>query len=240
MILFDLISVVLDVVETLTAEVRSSPAAPGSTEQDRARNPNRSASRDLGESIGLSPEQSDAQRRLAVQLTSLLLDVARADGVLDPSEADEAQRVVWSRLDLPETDRRTMEALFRETRSQGKPAERVARELSAQLSEQERQALVEGLYRVAAADGAIHRAERARLRHLCGLLGVSEESRRTAVVRTLGSVTLCYELLDVAPDVSDLQLKDAYLRRSMETLGAQEREQVETAFHELRRLRGMA
>ncbi|MDQ3266634.1 MAG: TerB family tellurite resistance protein [Myxococcota bacterium] len=237
--LLDLISVVLDVVDTLRAAVRSSPADPGSTEQERARNPNRSASRELGKAIGLSPEQSAAQHRLAVNLTSLLLDVARTDGVLDPAEADEAQRVVWRRLDLPETDRRAMNTLFRETRSQGMPAERVARELASQLSEEELQALVEGLYRVAAADGAIHRAERARLRHLCGLLGVSEAARRSAVVRTLGSVTLCYELLDVAPDVSDLQLKDAYLRRSLETLGAQERDQVETAFHELRRLRGM-
>jgi len=263
-ILFELIAVVIKVAAELAVEVgvtlrdrpgsseqerdrnpsrsakRDLGASMGlSAEQQRHRNPNRSAKRDLGASMGLSAEEAARQRRLAIHLAAVMLDVARADGTLDPMETEEALRGVWDRLDLPPEDRRAVDGLFREALVQAPRADAAARELASELSEAQRAAVTEGLYRVAAADGAVHRAERARLRQLCELLKVPEATRRTAVSRALGSVALCYELLDVSPDVSDLQLKEAYLRRSMEVTGELEQGQVEAAYQELRILRGM-
>lgn len=169
----------------------------------------------------------------------MLLDVARQDGRIDGDELQAAIGLAEGQLSFAEDRRAALEQLFREVAAQAIPLQQACETLTAALDVDARVALLQGLYSVATTDGERHRAERARIRHIAERLQLPPAARATAIVRALGSVALCYELLEVSPSATDPEIEAAYRRRSREVTDPEEQRQLRTAWDELRQLRNL-
>jgi DnaJ like chaperone protein len=232
--LFNLIGTILDVVDAigdeLTADSRTyRPPRPPRAAQKRI------TYRDL------SDEQLHARKALARNLCALLLEVAKADGQVTAPETAKTLSVIADRISLFPEEKRVVEVLLHDLSERPRALETAISETRAKLSDSERAQLVQGLYVVAAADGKVDRAERAAVRKISNLLGVSEAQRRSALGNALGTVALCYDVLGVSPTATEDELKAAYARRKAspddEALTSEE---IDEAYEQLRQMRGIA
>lgn len=199
------------------------------------------------------PAQQHRRQLLGRSIASLLMGVSRADGKLGNDEMERVLRILRRQVGFDETQAQAALKALREADRSAIALEVAAAECRTQLNDSERLLLLDALYAVAMADGEVHRAEQASIRRLGPLLGLSPETQRSSLARNRGTAALCYELLGVHPGATDEEVRAAYVRNSgllqpetLEPLGAdvfqstqERRAQIERAWQELRRLRGL-
>ena len=118
---------------------------------------------------------------LTTGLVALAAKMARADGVVAQSELDAFARIVT----VPESDRPSVERLFRLAQATTDGAEAYAAQLARAFADEPTliENVVDGLFLIAMADGALHEAELAYLRRVASALGWSAARFDAVLVR---------------------------------------------------------
>ncbi len=131
------------------------------------------------------PEEDEAAREQARNLAvaALLVEVLRADYDV---AVDERRQVVESIRGILGLDDAQCEDLLAEAEQRVDRAHdlhQFTAEINRELSHEEKLRLVEQLWRVAAADSAVHKYEEHVIRRICGLLHVSHREFIAAKLR---------------------------------------------------------
>jgi uncharacterized tellurite resistance protein B-like protein len=139
--------------------------------------------------LGGLPEEDDAARERARNLAvaALLVEVLRAD--YDVAD-DERRQVVTSIRGLLGLDDALCEDLLSEAEGHVDRAHdlhQFTAEINREFAHDEKLRLVEQLWRVAAADTAVHKYEEHIIRRICGLLHVSHREFIAAKLRAAES-----------------------------------------------------
>jgi uncharacterized tellurite resistance protein B-like protein len=135
--------------------------------------------------LGGMPEDDEAAREQARNLAvaALLVEVLRADYDV---AVDERRQVVESIRGILGLDDAQCEDLLAEAEQRVDRAHdlhQFTAEINRELSHDEKLRLVEQLWRVAAADSAVHKYEEHVIRRICGLLHVSHREFIAAKLR---------------------------------------------------------
>jgi uncharacterized tellurite resistance protein B-like protein len=135
--------------------------------------------------LGGMPEEDEAAREQARNLAvaALLVEVLRADYDV---AVDERRQVVESIRGILGLDDAQCEDLLAEAEQRVDRAHdlhQFTAEINRELSHEEKLRLVEQLWRVAAADSAVHKYEEHVIRRICGLLHVSHREFIAAKLR---------------------------------------------------------
>jgi uncharacterized tellurite resistance protein B-like protein len=122
---------------------------------------------------------------LQLAVAALLIEAARMDDSFDASERATIERLLASRFDLaPEAVHTLVEAAEQKVRDTAQYFP-FTREITKQLSGEQRAAIIEMLWEVAYADGALDAHEDALLRQIAGLIHVPDRERGLARQRAL-------------------------------------------------------
>lgn len=144
-------------------------------------------------------------------VTALGAKLARADGRADDAEYDAFLRAFTPDAHAS-TDIRRLYALARQTTL---GFESYARRLSKRYRKcpQVLEAVVEGLFHIAQSDGAVTAEERAFMKRVAELFGLSPLTLRRIEAEILGLVADDpYAILEVAPDATDEAVRSAWIR----------------------------
>ncbi|HTK33908.1 MAG TPA: DnaJ family molecular chaperone [Caulobacteraceae bacterium] len=166
----------------------------------------RAPARDCG-----CPDNPGGDPSLSAAVTALGAKLARADGRTDPAEFDSFVEA-FPPGQRSERDIRRLYALAGETIH---GYEAYARRIGKRYGDCPRllEKLIDGLFHVAEADGAVTDDELAYLERVAELVGLSPLSFRRLRTDHLGApADDPYRLLDVAPDVSDEAVRAAWRR----------------------------
>ncbi len=147
---------------------------------------------------------------LTTGLIALAAKMARADGVVLRSELEAFEKVVV----VPDADRGTVARLFQLAQGTTAGYEAYAAQLASAFSDEPLllDDIIEGLFLIAVADGAIHEAEVAYLRHVAHIFGRSDPWFETVLERHVRSQGDPYLAIGADPVWSPEALK-AHHRR---------------------------
>jgi len=128
-------------------------------------------------------DQLDGRDRVPLAAACLMLEAARLDDTVTPTEMATIRGLLSSHFNLKEGEVEALLAVA-ENLSQG-PAQWYAftSRLKDALGYDERVAIIEMLWHVVYADGALHHLEQSLLRRVGGLLYVSDRDRGEAGIR---------------------------------------------------------
>jgi DnaJ like chaperone protein len=160
----------------------------------------------------LAPETKPPRETIAftVGLVALAAKMAKADGVVTRREVDAFRRLV--RIS-PEDEPRVV-ALFDLAKQSVAGFDAYARQLRDLLKDEPKtlEDLLDGLFGIAAADGAVHEAELAYLGEVAAIFGFSEREFECIKARhvVIGGGADPYRVLGVAPDVSNEKIKSVW------------------------------
>jgi uncharacterized tellurite resistance protein B-like protein len=122
---------------------------------------------------------------LQMAVAALLIEAARMDESFDANERATIERLLASRFDLqPESVHTLVEEAEQRVRNTTQYFP-FTREITKQLSGEQRAAIIEMLWEVAYADGALDPHEDALLRQIAGLIHVPDRERGLARQRAL-------------------------------------------------------
>lgn len=147
---------------------------------------------------------------LTTGLVALAAKMARADGVVAPSEVDAFSRIVI----VPEAERGRVAKLFRLAQATTDGFEAYASQL-AQLFADEPALLddvLEGLFLIAEADGAVHEAELAYLRTIARIFGRDDDWFEAALARHVEQPDDPYRIIGADRSMSMDELRRRYRR----------------------------
>jgi DnaJ like chaperone protein len=138
-------------------------------------------------------------------LVALVAKMAKSDGVVTPSEVEAFGEVVQ----VDDGDRAGVQLLFDLAKSTTNGFEAYARQIATAF--QDEPALLEdvldGLFHIAKADGAIHEAEERYLRAVAETFGFDEAAFRRIAARHVSLADDPYLVLGLDRDATDAQLK---------------------------------
>ena len=160
----------------------------------------------------------DAQTVFAVAITTLAAKVAKADGRVTQEEIEAFDHFLKHSLGMSVEDRRFAARVFNEARDSQVPTTDFSRQVRQLLGghPDRLRDIVTILLSVALADGNLHPDEEELIRRIAGDMGLSEndyQSCRATFFATSGhSETSPYEVLGVAPDASDDEVRSAHRR----------------------------
>ncbi|MGQ0671884.1 MAG: TerB family tellurite resistance protein [Hyphomicrobium sp.] len=141
---------------------------------------------------------------------ALAAKMAKADGVAVAAEWDAFERL----LEVPEAERANVRRLYDLAKGDASGADVYATRLERLLAPHPtlRRDVIECLLYVACSDGVLHPAEDAFLAEAAGTLGISAAEFHTIRARFVSDPTSPYEVLGLAPNVSDAEIKTRYRR----------------------------
>lgn len=128
---------------------------------------------------GGAPASHDVDDRIA--LAALLVEAARADGVYEPGERAQIQRILAARYGLDPAGAAELCAAGETAQAEAVDLVQFTRAVKAAVPYEQRLGVIEALWEVIYADGAREMHESALMRKLCGLLHV--EDRDCGVAR---------------------------------------------------------
>jgi DnaJ like chaperone protein len=145
---------------------------------------------------------------LTTGLVALAAKMARADGVVLRIEIQTFERIVL----VGSADRPHVERLFRLAQETTDGFEAYARQLARVFADEPAllDDIVDGLFLIAKADGALHEAELAYLRAVAGAFGRDDAWFDMAVARHVHLDTDPYGVIGADPSMSDDELKRRY------------------------------
>lgn len=199
------------------------------------------------------PPEEETEDPLARDLCAVFVEVAHADGDVRREEVREIRRYFEKVLlygpDALEFVRHQLKTFL----TQPPDLDAAVDACQAQLPADERYRLLDSLFELALADGAIQRSEREVLRRVARGLDISEEDEQAIAALHLGAADSHYAVLGLTPEASDADVKRAFRRLAAEHhpdkashagKGAAEQaarrfQEVRDAYEEIRRLRGL-
>lgn len=137
--------------------------------------------RDFGDDAGSVQEHEDVR----VATAALLIEAAAADGDFDAEERAAIRHALRQQFSLPEDELNQLMRQAESAQDAHSQLLRFTRALKERYSEAERTEIIEMLWEVAYADGALHAYEDNLLRRIGGLLYVSDRDRGEARKRVL-------------------------------------------------------
>lgn len=135
--------------------------------------------------LGGEAEPVDDLGDVRVATAALLIEAASADGEVDAAEQAAIRQVLQRQFSLAEDELETLFAQAHAAHDAQSQLLRFTRALKDRYSEAERTEIIEMLWEVAYADGALHAYEDNLLRRIGGLLYVSDRDRGEARKRVL-------------------------------------------------------
>jgi DnaJ like chaperone protein len=141
-------------------------------------------------------------------LIALSAKMAKADGVVLRSEVEAFEKLV----EVPPEEHRNVQRLFDLAKSTTDGYEAYAHQIAEAFGDEPklREDLVDGLFDIAAADGAVHEAELAYVRRVATILGFSEHDFDRMAARHVRRPDDPYLVLDAERGMSDEALKAHY------------------------------
>lgn len=141
-------------------------------------------------------------------LVALSAKMAKADGVVLRSEVDAFERIV----EVPSDERPNVVRLFDLAKSTTLGFEAYAGQLAEVLSDEPmlRQDVVEGLFAIATADGAVHEAEFDYIRQVAAILGIEGAAFDRVAARHVVRPDDPYAVLGADRNLPDADLKRHY------------------------------
>lgn len=152
---------------------------------------------------------------LTTGLVALVAKMARADGVVAPSEVEAFSKVVI----VSEADRPRVERLFKLAQQTTDGFEAYAAQLARLLSDEPAllDDIMEGLFLIAEADGAVHEAEVAHLRTIAGIFGRDDAWFEAVLARHVEHPDDPYRVLGADRSMSLDELRRRYRRLVADT-----------------------
>lgn len=146
----------------------------------------------------------------ATGLIALAAKMAKSDGVVVASEVAAFQRVV----EVPEAERPRVQALFDLAKRSTDGFEAYAEQLAAQFRDEPRllEDVLDGLFHIAAADGAVHERELAYLARVAELFGFTEGAFDRIAARHMLRPDDPYHVLGADRSLDDENLRRHYRR----------------------------
>lgn len=133
------------------------------------------------------PGSAEEERRLAA--AALLVEAAHQDGDYASEERRQIRRLLAERFRLTEEETDALMAGAEEAQGRAVDLHGFTRYALAGMDEAGREALVEMLWRVVLADGALHDYEASLMRRVAGLLHVSDRASAAARRRVLDELS---------------------------------------------------
>lgn len=163
----------------------------------------------------------DTQTVFLVTVISLAAKVAKADGRVTPDEVRAFDAFLRDNLHMSVADRRMAARVFNEARDSDVPASQLARQARGILGPfpDRLRDLVTLLLQIAHADGSLHPAEEKLIGEIARDLGLSDRAYQEcrALFGATGPVgSAAYEILGVAPDATEAEIKKAYRKIARE------------------------
>ena len=170
----------------------------------------RAALDQIKESFGLEAKAAPAQSRVAftIAVISLAAKMSKADGVSTPVEAEAFEQ----QFAIPESERGNLRRLYQLASQDVAGFETYAGQI-ARLLESEPElkvAVLECLFHVASADGVLHPDEDNYLARVGEIFGLSQSEYRCMRRGFVVDADSPYEVLSVAPDATDAEIKSRY------------------------------
>ena len=165
----------------------------------------------------LAPDDRPPRETVAftVGLVALAAKMAKADGVVTRDEVAAFRRLV----DIAPEDEAHLARLFDLAKGSVAGFEAYARQLRDLLNDEPRvlEDLLDGLFGIATADGAVHQAELAYLAEVAAIFGLSAaEFERVSARHVIQGGIDPYKVLGVRPDAPEGQIKAAWRALVME------------------------
>lgn len=196
---------------------------------------------------------TQAQEHFARHVCALLMEVARADGDVVRDEVRVAREYFEHELKYGPEALDVVRRHLKEFLQRPPVLEQAIAACRSEMPSGDRMLLVDVLYQLALADGALQRAEQESLCRIARGLGLTEEDVRSIAARHLGDGDEHYERLGLSPGASDAEVKRAFRHLAaahhpdkVAHLGSGAVEQatrrfreVKDAYEEIRRLRGL-
>jgi DnaJ like chaperone protein len=143
-------------------------------------------------------------------LVALSAKMAKSDGVVTPSEVEAFRRIV----DVPADELPRVQKLFDLAKSTTDGFEAYARQIADAFRDEPAllEDVLDGLFLIAGADGAVHERELAYLEAVAAAFGFDEATLRRIEARHIKRLDDPYDILGVSRDFDDETLKRHYRR----------------------------
>jgi uncharacterized tellurite resistance protein B-like protein len=138
-------------------------------------------------------ETSRGRDELQLAVAALLMEAAEIDGHLDEAERATVRRLLQRRFGLGEQEASRLAAAGEQQAERSTQLFGIARLINERLPHARRIEIIEMLWEVAFADGALDPLEDAMLRRVGGLVDVSDHERGEARLRVLRRLGLSAE-----------------------------------------------
>jgi DnaJ like chaperone protein len=143
-------------------------------------------------------------------LVALAAKMAKSDGVVVRHEVEAFERIV----DVPEAERDRVRRLFDLAKSTTEGFEAYARQIGDAFKDEPHllEDVLDGLFHIAKADGAVHEAEYAYCQAVAGAFGLEGKDFDRIAARHVRRADDPYLILDASRDLSNEELKRHYRR----------------------------
>ncbi len=121
-------------------------------------------------------DDGECSRRLKLAASALLVEVARADFDYADSEREQVAELIARCLDVPPGDLQTLQKLAEEESEQATSLHQFTALVHEHFDDAQKATLMESLWRVALADGQLHKREEHLLRRIADLLYIPHET----------------------------------------------------------------
>lgn len=134
-----------------------------------------------------SEESSSSPQKVPLAAAVLLLEVAYADGHYLPEEEAVIGEVLQQHFGVEPQLMNQLLALAQEERQTSSDLHQFTREINLAFSQEEKEAIIEAIWRLVYADGRLSRFEEALMRQLGTLIGLSHRQLIEAKLRVVKS-----------------------------------------------------
>ncbi|ESR27345.1 DnaJ-like protein DjlA [Lutibaculum baratangense AMV1] len=157
-----------------------------------------------------SPEAAEARRQIVFTMGVIALSakMARADGIVTADEVQAFGRVV----EVSESERRNVERLFHLAQQTVDGYQAYAKQIADQFGEDRAllEDVLDALFEIAKADGAVHERELAYLSDVASIFGFGEADFRRIAARHVAAGSDPYTVLGLSPDADAETIRKRY------------------------------
>ena len=130
----------------------------------------------LSQTLGLKADNAiSPEHALELCAAALMLEIALADSAIDIGEQSVIKKAISEHFHLDEQETEAVVGLARQQQRDANSLHDFTRAINAELSREEKNTLIELLWKVAAADSVIHKYEEYFIRKIADLLYVSHK-----------------------------------------------------------------
>jgi len=157
-------------------------------------------------------QEFDRQYLFYVSLASLAAKMAKADGVVTKDEIRAFDHFLQIELGLSFEERRTVAGVFNEAKDSPEDAVAIARQFRSLIGFQRDvlQMMIQLLFRIALADGELHRDEESFIQRIASVFQMSTAEYQQIKALYIKQTDHAYSILGISRGASDDEVKKAY------------------------------